>query len=51
MDLNMLAIYGGADSRVRTAHEFRTLFEDGGLTLNRIIPTGSSVSALEALPA
>ena len=51
MDLNMLAIYGGAGWRVRTALEFRALLEGGGFTLSRIIPTGSSVNVIEALPA
>ncbi len=51
MDLNMLAIYGSGGWRVRTADEFRTLLEGGGFTLSRIIPTGSSVSVLEALPS
>jgi O-methyltransferase domain/Dimerisation domain len=51
MDLSMLAIDGGAGWRVRTAREFRALLEAGGFTLNRIIPTGSSVNVIEALPA
>jgi|SRR5439155_23494693 len=49
MDLNMLAIDGSGGWRVRTADEFRTLLEEEGFTLSRIIPTGSSVSVLEAL--
>ena len=51
MDLNMLAIDGCGGWRVRTAAEFRSLFEASGLTLSRIIPTGSSVSILEAMAA
>ena len=51
MDLNMLAIDGGAGWRVRTAQEFRTLLADAGFTLSRIIPTGSSVNVIEAFPA
>lgn len=51
MDLNMLAIYGGAGWRVRTVREFGAIFEGSGFTLNRIIPTGASVSVIEALPS
>ncbi len=51
MDINMLSIYGGAGWRVRTAREFRAIFEGSGFTLNRIIPTGASVSVIEALPS
>ena len=49
IDLIMLTMFGGG--RVRTAREFRTLLEGGGFTLSRILPTESSVSVIEALPA
>jgi hypothetical protein len=51
MDLNMLAIDGSAGWQVRTAREFQALLEGGGFVLSRIIPTGSSVSVIEARPA
>jgi len=51
MDLNMLAIHGRAGWRVRTSDEFRLLLEEGGFMLNKIVPTKSSVSVLECVPA
>lgn len=44
LDLVMLLIPGGKE---RTADEFRTLFEESGFELTRIIPTNSELSILE----
>ena len=46
LDLNMMVMTGG---RERTAGEFRDLFHAADLTLNRIIPTASPLSILEAV--
>jgi hypothetical protein len=46
LDLNMLARTGG---RERTASEFRTLLESAGLWLDRVTPTGTAVSLVEAV--
>jgi hypothetical protein len=48
LDLNMMVMTGG---RERTEREFRELLDDAGLKLNRIIPTVSPLSILEAVPA
>lgn len=47
LDLNMLVIPGGQE---RTEAEFRTLFEKGGFRLEKIVPTRTEVSVLEARP-
>jgi hypothetical protein len=47
LDLNMMVMTGG---RERTEREFCELFEAAGLGLNRIIPTVSPLSILEAVP-
>jgi hypothetical protein len=47
LDLWMLVFAGG---RERTQEEFRTLLQSAGLHLSRIVPTGSPVSVIEALP-
>jgi hypothetical protein len=44
----MLVLTGG---RERTEVEYRALLEAGGFALGRIVPTGSSLSVLEARPA
>jgi len=49
IDTQMMAIFGNA--RERSEEEFRGLLADVGLTLRRIIPTGSMVSILEVAPA
>ena len=45
MDLNMLAILGG---RERTEEEYRKLLEASGFRLERVIPTHSPFSVIEA---
>src|SRR5262245_10244255 len=50
IDLIMLATGGSDGGRVRTAAEFQMVLEAGGFALNRIIPTGSSVSVIETRP-
>src|ERR1700733_8085929 len=45
LDMTMLAVTGGEE---RTAIEYRTLFARAGLTMTRVIPTGSDVSIVEA---
>jgi len=45
MDLNMLVVAGG---RERTEHEYRSLFHAAGFSLDRIIPTHSPFSVIEA---
>jgi hypothetical protein len=44
LDLEMMVMGGGLE---RTELEYRTLFESAGFLVNRIIPTGESVSVLE----
>jgi hypothetical protein len=46
LDLNMLARTGG---RERTATEFRRLLKSAGLKVDRVIPTGTSLSLVEAV--
>jgi hypothetical protein len=51
MDLLMLTLFRG---RIRTEAEFRALFAAAGVTLMRVIPTGSvsnPMSILEGVPA
>ena len=48
IDIEMLLVPGG---RERTEQEFRDLLAGAGLRLNRLIPTKSPVSILEAVPA
>jgi hypothetical protein len=43
-DLHMQVLLGG---RERTADEFRELLRSAGLSLNRILPTGSPLQVLE----
>jgi precorrin-6B methylase 2 len=50
-DVTMLCIDGAGSSRVRTVDELRALLAAGGLTLAAVVPTGSSVSVIEARPA
>lgn len=47
LDLNMLVIPGGLE---RTESEYRELFDTAGFRLNRIVPTSTEVSVVEALP-
>jgi hypothetical protein len=47
MDLNMMVLLGG---RERTEEEFRRLFEEAGFRLDRVIPTHSPFSVIEASP-
>jgi hypothetical protein len=47
MDLNMLAITGG---RERSASEFHALLGRNGFKINRIVPTESNLSLIEAVP-
>ena len=44
LDLHMLLIPGGKE---RTENEYRTLFEQAGFELTRIVPTGTEVSIVE----
>ena len=48
MDLNMLVLCTG---RERTESEYRTLLAAGGFKLERVIPTHSPFSVIEALRA
>jgi hypothetical protein len=45
MDLNMLVLLTG---RERTESEYRDLLEAGGFTLERVVPTHSPFSVIEA---
>jgi hypothetical protein len=47
-DINMLVVVGG---RERTAGAYRALLDDAGLTMTRLIPTGSALSLIEARPS
>ncbi len=47
-DLNMMVMNGG---RERTTSEFAGMLASAGFRLERVIPTGTVVSVLEALPA
>lgn len=47
LDLNMLVIPGGLE---RTETEYRELFAASGWRLNRIVPTTTEISVIEALP-
>jgi ubiquinone/menaquinone biosynthesis C-methylase UbiE len=46
LDLVMLLMPGGKE---RTKEEYQTLFEEGGFTLSRIVPTDTEVSIIEAV--
>jgi ubiquinone/menaquinone biosynthesis C-methylase UbiE len=46
LDIEMLVITGG---RERTEQEFRTLLEASGFSLSRVVPTGESISIIEAV--
>ena len=46
LDLVMLLIPGGKE---RTEDEYRTLFQQAGFDLSKIVPTGSEVSVIEAV--
>ena len=48
LDLNMLVVLGG---RERTEAEYRDLLSAGGFRLDRIVPTPSLTSVVEAVPA
>ena len=48
LDLNMLVVLGG---RERTEAEYRDLLSAGGFRLDRIVPTPSLASVVEAVPA
>jgi hypothetical protein len=45
MDLNMLVLLGGQE---RTEEQFERLFQAAGFRLERVIPTRSPFSVLEA---
>ena len=49
LDMQMMAMFGSA--RERTEAEFRGLLAEAGFALRRVIPTGSPISILEAVPA
>ncbi len=46
-DLAMMVLPGGME---RTENEYRLLFEAGGFTLRRIVPTATWISVLEGEP-
>jgi hypothetical protein len=46
MDLNMLVLLGG---RERTEEEYQRLLKEGGFRLDRVIPTHSPFSVIEAM--
>jgi hypothetical protein len=48
LDVHMMAMYGRA--RQRGEVEFRTLFDQSGFSLRRVIPTTSPISIIEATP-
>jgi hypothetical protein len=48
LDMNMLVVPGGKE---RTADEYRTLLQQAGFDLARIVPTSSELSIIEARPA
>jgi hypothetical protein len=48
LDMTMLATTPGQE---RTEHEYRALLEKARFKLGRVIPTNSSVSIIEAIPA
>lgn len=48
LDLWMLVFAGGKE---RTEEEYRALLASSGLSLQRVIPTGSPVNVIEAVPA
>jgi hypothetical protein len=48
LDMTMLATTLGQE---RTEHEYRMLREKAGFKISRVIPTISSVSIIEAIPA
>ena len=48
-DIQMMAMFGGA--RARTNDEFRRLLAEADFELQRIIPTGSPISLVEAAAA
>jgi hypothetical protein len=47
MDMVMLVYPGGQE---RTEAEYASLLEKSGFRLNRVVPTASAVSVVEALP-
>ena len=47
-DINMLVTVGGLE---RSAAEYAALLEAAGLRLGQVLPTASTLSVLEALPA
>jgi hypothetical protein len=47
-DINMLATVGGLE---RSADEYAALLEASGLRLQRVLPTASALSVLEAVRA
>ena len=47
-DMVMLVIPGGQE---RTAEEYRALLARAGFRLERVVPTASAVSVVEAVPA
>jgi hypothetical protein len=46
-DLNMMVMPGGLE---RTEAEFRHLFARAGYSLERVVPTGTHLQILEAVP-
>ncbi|MGE3992324.1 methyltransferase [Pseudorhodoplanes sp.] len=48
VDMQMMAMFGQA--RARSEAEFRSLFDQSGFSLRRVIPTASPVSIIEAAP-
>ena len=50
MDIVMLAAFGSHGGRLRTKSEFQSLLEAARFTMTRLIPTGASISIIEAEP-
>ena len=48
IDIQMMAMFGSA--RERSEDEFRSLFDQSGFLLRRVIPTESPISIIEAAP-
>lgn len=50
MDIVMMAAFGSHGGRLRTKSEFQSLLGGAGFTMRGLIPTGASISIIEAEP-